>query len=381
MRVIFLPLNIAGTASSLVRAMRGQGVEAENWVIARDWLEFESDRVFSSANLERRTLQRWRSEVAKFRMLSYLGKTDVVVYCFGSTVFTPARGYFRWWNVAFWLIYNAVSIVLQVVELVAARLLGIRVVVIFQGNDARRRGFAKNFEIHFANVRGTFSYLGDTVKRYQSFLFGMFAHDIYFLNPDLGHVLPARARFLAYPSVFVDDFLPHYPSRESHSLVVGHAPTSRSIKGTNLLLDAISQLEDQGIAINLKLIENKSHAEAVELYKEVDVFVDQLYAGWYGAVAVELMALGKPVIAYIRESDLVFVDQSLSDDLPIVRCKPGDIKEVLLALATTRRGELGGLGRDGRRFAKRWHDPHEIASNILDVIRMKDESQRAEDIA
>lgn len=380
MRFIFLPLNIAGTASSLVRALRGHGVEAENWVIAHDWLEFQSDRVFSSANLDRRTFQRWRSEVAKFRMLSYLREADVVVYCFGSTVFSPARGYFRWWNVAFWLIYNAVNILFQVLELVAARLLGIRIVVIFQGNDARRRGFAKNFEIHFANVRGTFSYLGDAVKKYQSFLFGVFSHNIYYLNPDLGHILPARARFLAYPSVFVDDFLPHYPSREKQPLVVGHAPTSRRIKGTSLLLDAISQLQAQGIGINLKLIENKSHAEAVELYKEVDVFVDQLYAGWYGAVAVELMALGKPVIAYIRESDLVFVDQSLSDDLPIVRCKPGDIKELLLALATTRRGELRELGRDGRRFAKRWHDPHEIAGSLLDVIRMKDESQIAKEI-
>jgi glycosyltransferase involved in cell wall biosynthesis len=253
--------------------------------------------------------------------------------------------------------------------------------VIFQGNDARRRGFAKNFEINFANVQGTFSYLGDVVKRYQSFLFGVFSHDIYYLNPDLGHVLPARARFLAYPSVFVDDFRPHYPSRKRHLLVVGHAPTSRSIKGTDLLLEAISQLQAEGIAIDLKLVENKSHAEALEEYKEVDVFVDQLYAGWYGAVAVELMALGKPVVAYIRENDMVFVDQAFADELPIIECTPGNIKELLLALATTRRAELRELGRRGRRFAKRWHDPNAIAASLVDVIRTKDESQRAKEIS
>jgi hypothetical protein len=41
-----------------------------------------------------------------------------------------------------------------------------------------------------------------------------------------------------------------------------------------------------------------------------------LFAGWYGGLAVELMALGKPVLAYIREEDLSFVDPQMRYELP-----------------------------------------------------------------
>ena len=60
--------------------------------------------------------------------------------------------------------------------------------------------------------------------------------------------------------------------------------------------------------------------------------MDQLFAGWYGGVAVEAMALGKPVLAYIRDEDLKFVPSKMASDLPIVRATRHDqssLQEVL----------------------------------------------------
>ena len=42
------------------------------------------------------------------------------------------------------------------------------------------------------------------------------------------------------------------------------------------------------------------HAEAMKLYAQADLVIDQLLAGWYGGFAVETMAMGKPVVCYIR---------------------------------------------------------------------------------
>jgi len=50
------------------------------------------------------------------------------------------------------------------------------------------------------------------------------------------------------------------------------------------------------------------------LSETADLLVDQLLTGWYGAVAVEMMALGKPVVCYLREDDLKFIDSRMRAD-------------------------------------------------------------------
>ncbi len=58
-----------------------------------------------------------------------------------------------------------------------------------------------------------------------------------------------------------------------------------------------------GVRFEFTLVEGLHREEAKRLYERADLFVDQLILGWYGGVAVELMALGKPVIAHIRPGD------------------------------------------------------------------------------
>ena len=77
---------------------------------------------------------------------------------------------------------------------------------------------------------------------------------------------------------------------------IGHAPSHRAVKGTNLIIDALNSLKKKGFSFELVLIEGLSNSEARKKYETVDVLVDQLFAGWYGGLAVEAMALGKPVL-------------------------------------------------------------------------------------
>ena len=88
------------------------------------------------------------------------------------------------------------------------------------------------------------------------------------------------------------------------------------------MLDAIARLQAEGSALELLLVEKLSHAEARRVYERADLLVDQLLAGWYGGLAVELMALGKPVVCYIRESDLKFIPPQMQQDLPIINARP-----------------------------------------------------------
>jgi hypothetical protein len=68
--------------------------------------------------------------------------------------------------------------------------------------------------------------------------------------------------------------------------VIVHAPTHRAVKGTDVLLDAVAQLRAEGLRFELVLVEGVTRTEARRIYEEADLCVDQLFAGWYGGLAV-----------------------------------------------------------------------------------------------
>jgi glycosyltransferase involved in cell wall biosynthesis len=146
--------------------------------------------------------------------------------------------------------------------------------------------------------------------------------------------------------------------------VVLHAPSRREVKGTRFVLEAIARLQATGVPCELVLVEGRSHAEACRLYARADLLVDQLLVGWYGAVAVELMALGKPVVCYIREEDLERVPPHMRQDLPVINATPATIYKVLRRCLTTDRHALSELGRRGRSYVEKWHDPRQIAARL-----------------
>jgi hypothetical protein len=144
-----------------------------------------------------------------------------------------------------------------------------------------------------------------------------------------------------------------------------HAPTDRTVKGTRYLLAALEQLRGEGIAFELDLVEGVPLEATRERYARADLAVDQLLAGWYGAFAVDAMALGTPVVAYLRQDDLDGIPAAMRAELPIVDATPDTIADVLRTLLTARRHELPELGRRARAFVERWHDPVTIARRTV----------------
>lgn len=370
MRFVFLPNSTGGQAAGLSRALKELGHHSETWVREQDWLQYPSDRVFLPLSPAPLLLRLVQAEIARFRMLRYLFDFDVVVYTFGSTVFCPHRSGFPggpalWPLAAF---FNGYQSLMQLLELAAAKLLGRRIVVLFQGDDARRGDFSlRNFPVSFADKvhRGYYSQMGDWIKAYQSKLFGLFADQIYFMNPDLAHVLPRRSRFMPYAHVFPEELGANAKRSQKPGILVGHAPTSRAVKGTVDVLAAVDSLRKNGVEFEFLLIENLAHSRARAVYKTVDLFVDQLLAGWYGGVAVEVMALGIPVIAYIRDLDSRFLPVGMVKDLPVQSADPRSIETVLRSLLVAKEEDLVSLGEQSREFVRKWHSPPSIAAQLL----------------
>ena len=110
------------------------------------------------------------------------------------------------------------------------------------------------------------------------------------------------------------------------------------------------------------------HADAVRAYAQADILVDQLLVGWYGGIAVEFMALGKPVVCFVAEewTDR-YAPAGMMADLPIVRAGPESLAGVLRGSSSRPRAELAELGRCGRAFVERWHDPLQLAARLRDA--------------
>jgi hypothetical protein len=107
--------------------------------------------------------------------------------------------------------------------------------------------------------------------------------------------------------------------------VVVHAPSRRGVKGTQYVLDALDALRAEGVKFELRLVEHMNHAEAKAVYRSADIIVDQLRIGWYGVLAVEALALGKPVISHIRDD----LWAKREGDLPILNANPDTVRDVL----------------------------------------------------
>jgi glycosyltransferase involved in cell wall biosynthesis len=158
------------------------------------------------------------------------------------------------------------------------------------------------------------------------------------------------------------------PSPESRDgvrgpVVIGHAPTNRLIKGTRHVVAAVERLRGEFPKLELRMIERRPWAEMPEFLAGCDILVDQLHMGWYGLLAIEGMAEGKPVIAYLR-------DDFLADHpgVPVVNAEPATLEAALRELIRNpeRRAELGAAGRT---FARSAHDTTVVGAKLLAIYR------------
>ena len=146
-----------------------------------------------------------------------------------------------------------------------------------------------------------------------------------------------------------------------------HASTHRrGEKGTGYIIEAVDRLRGEGHQVELEIVQNVPHSKVRSVYENADIAVDQLLTGWYGGFAVEMMALGKPVVSYIRNEDLGVVPKRMRMDMPIIRAEPDTIYNVL---ASTIRNESARQmqGRRGREYVERWHDPIKIATRMKET--------------
>ena len=302
MRVTHCPVNTAGIPWTNVQALRARGIDARLVVFNRYKLHPEADvDLQRSGGLLRQQATQWRA----FARLA--AKTDIFHFYFGLTLLPK--------SVQFGLL----------------RALGKRSVMHFLGSDIRGRSPAELAWSRHAGARVVGSY--DAIR----------------WVPD-AHVIP--------PGIDVCAIEPTPPTDRERPVVV-HAPSSRSRKGTEHVVAACQELD-----VELEIVERLDHREAFERYRNADVIVDQLNAGWYGVFAIEAMALGKPVVTFLHDEAVRKTEEAFGVDVPIVNATAETLAGALRPLVESAE-ERRRVGRASRAYAEEVHDVERMTDRLL----------------
>ena len=357
LRVLHCPGIVAGNPQQLARAERELGLESVAISLSGSAYGYETDEVVFAPDDGV-----VRQELKRFGLLRRaLRDFDVIHLNFGQTIM-PIAPENRPTSIG-GRAYAGYAWLLEFRDLPLLKRAGKGIVATYQGDDARQGDYARaHFDLSTAHetAPGYYSPKGDAIRRHRIATVDRYADAIFALNPDLLHVLPRRAEFLPYSAVDVHTWTPVPP--QPGIPVVLHAPTHRDVKGTRFVLDAVEQLRAEGVAFEFVLVEGLTREQARTEYERADVLVDQLLAGWYGGLAVEMMSLGKPAIAYIRHNDLDRVPADMREELPVIDARPDTILDVLRRYLTCERTQLPKLGQRARAYAERWHDPLAVAA-------------------
>ena len=146
----------------------------------------------------------------------------------------------------------------------------------------------------------------------------------------------------------------------SRPLKIVHVPNHAWAKGTHYLQQAIEVLRQRGIPFDYVQITKKPNAEILRLIGEADIVADQFVAGWHGYTALEAMALGKIVLCFIRDKQMLLVPA----ECPIVSADPDSLVDVLSRLADSSPQKLQEQGAAGRAYVERYFSIPAVALRL-----------------
>ncbi|HEY2327780.1 MAG TPA: hypothetical protein VGH52_09875 [Gaiellaceae bacterium] len=302
MRVLHCPVNTAGIPWANVQALRRRGVDTQLVVFERYKLHHEADwSLDRKGNLARKQLTQWRA------FLKLLPRYDIFHF-YSSVTFVPKSVQFR--------------------------------------------------ILHALGKKGIYHYLGSDIrgKTREQLAYGLAADAEIVGSYDAIRWVPHADVVL--PGVEVSRIEPAIPNDRKRPVIL-HAPSSRRRKGTEHVVAAC-----EGLDADLEIVEGLPHDEAFERYRNADIVVDQLNAGWYGVFAIECLALGKPIVTFLHDEAVRRTEEAYGVRVPLRSATADTLREALRPLvadASLRRS----VGAASRAYAEKLHDIDQIAGQLI----------------
>ena len=305
LRVLHCPVNTAGIPWANSQALRRRGIESDLLVFNRYKLHPEADiSLERHGKLLRQQATQWRA------FLKLLPRYDVFHF-YSSVTLVPKSVQFR--------------------------------------------------ILHALGKKGVYQYLGSDIrgKTREQLAYGLKADAEIVSSYDAIRWVPDADVIL--PGVEVAKIAPAIPSADKQRPLIIHAPSSRRRKGTEHIVAAV-----EGLDADFRVVEGLTHDEAFELYREADIVIDQLNAGWYGVFAIECLALGKPVVTFLLEEAVRRTEEAYGIEVPVISASAETLRERLRPLVADA-ALRHRVGAASRAYAERLHDIDAIAGELIEL--------------
>ena len=337
MKVLHTPVNYGSLASHSVRLLRDAGVDASGLIFSNSVVQSFDGLKVISVNA-RPPSPRWAVGMARwmsaFTETLLSERPDVIHWYFGRSALPLA------------LDFRLVRHIPRLVE--------------WQGSDIRNPELesAENPYYQRAFVRGYehVESAASSRQRQERFARAGFACAapvgmLQYIQRDLFpnvQIVPQR--------ILLSDYRCAVPDPTNPTPLVVHSPTAPVAKGTQAVLDAVERLKSH-YRFEFKLIQNMPRHEAIAWMERADIFLDQFVLGDRGMAALEAMAMGKPVICYIKPSLVPLYPK----EMPIVNASQETLSDALKALLCNP-AQRADLGQRGREFMEaHYAAPHLVA--------------------
>lgn len=345
MKVLHLPVNIASQAGITVRALREIGIDAR-CVVKKTHILESGHEVESLPELpaKRHFAARAFCKVKRWRIL-----LDAI----------------KWADVVHWHFRS--NLLPMDLDIRYAAFLNKPRIVEFWGSDIRIPDIAAADNPYIARMYQSHPELAEGSRESSLNAQRLFARngfeclihsveqEVYIQKCYFPSHLKIRARIIP------GEYTPCYPDPKNPRPLVVHMPSKLAIKGTSVVLEAVETLRSR-YDFDFQLIHGVEHSRAVELLSKADIVIDQLLIGSHGVAALEAMAMGKPVVCYIKPACV----QYYPPELPIVNANPDNLEAVLLELLEDGHKRYD-IGLKSRQYVEKYHDAHKVARNLVKI--------------
>jgi hypothetical protein len=176
------------------------------------------------------------------------------------------------------------------------------------------------------------------------------------------------------PRLLLEDHSACFPDPHQNRPLLVHAPSDKARKGTEAVLAAVATLRKTH-SFDFKLIHQMPRDKALETVAAADLFLDQFTIGAEGLAALEAMALGKPVVCFIKES----LRSRYPAGFPIVVADQDTLAETIAPLVQNAR-RRNELGVQSRKYVEEYHDARKLAAELFEIyehLSSRDKEGRA----
>lgn len=186
-----------------------------------------------------------------------------------------------------------------------------------------------------------------------------------FCMGDMCEYVPFARKDLFYWPVDIEGeaqkYRPVYPEAiEEGPLRIVHATNHRQFKGTHFLEEAVKDLRMDGFDVELCIVEKTSNLVALDMYRSADIVFDQCLVGFHGYFALESMAMGKPVMCFIRKPAEYLLSVS---ECPIINTNMYTLKDDIRALYRDRM-TLRSIGVRSRQYVEKYFSLRAFAERL-----------------